>query len=355
MLVGLHSDYDLAAWARGGRAGQRPGIAPYGLDHLAKQNVEVRQLWPLWRTKLIGRAFRSVEGRIDFPLARTIASHSRTAAVDVALGVLENQGFPHAVMRRARIQPWATTPLALLTCWLAERARSATTGQLRRLRVLAAGADLFIFWSTNQEAIFRERLGIPPDRLFFVPFGVEDDFYRPASGADAKYILAVGRDRGRDYHTFINAIARVDFPVKIACPLDRLAGLNPPAHVECLGEVSHAKLRHLMSHAAVVVVSTQPEVAYPTGQTVLLSAMSCHRPTVVTATPALSDYLRPDENTCAVEPRDPEALGNGIARVLSDQAFARRIAAGGHSDVKRTYNSRLMWQTIGARLHDLVR
>lgn len=354
MVVGVYTRLDLQSWLEAARVDQRPGLAPYGLEHLAGEGRKVTQL--TWRTPeaaMVGRSVRRLESRLGFPLASTLLARRATTRVDVALGVLEREGYAHGVLRRAGVRPWSQTPLALLTCWLAEEARVAADARLRALRRLAGGADVYIFWSSNQRTILRDRLKIPDERLICIPFGVEAEFYRPSS-ARGEYVLAAGRDRARDYATFLDAVSGVDAPVKLVSPPRLLRGMRIPKNVELLGEVDHVRFRGLLEHAAVVVVPSKPDVAYPSGQSVLLNAMSCQRPTVVSWAPALRDYVRDRENTCAVAPQDSPAMRAGIELVLRDRDFAARIAAGGRADVERVYNTRMMWGAIARRLEATV-
>jgi glycosyltransferase involved in cell wall biosynthesis len=349
VVVGVYTHHDLASWSPGG---ERPGAAPYGLEHLSGSDVQLLQLAPPTSAgACAARSFRRFEYRMGTPVSRAFFSQRMTKHADVALAVLEREGYAHAILRRAGLEPWSATPVALVTCWLAEDARVASGARLRRLRLIAGAADLYVFWSRNQRAILHDRLRIPKERLVFVPFGVETEFYQPASES-GDYVLAVGRDRGRDYASFLSAVCGMDVAVKMVCPRTRLQGLAVPRNVEVLGEVDHLRYRRLLQRAGVVVVPSRPEVAYPTGQSVLLNAMSCRRPTVVSATEALSDYIRHGENTYTVPPLDYEALRGGIERVLSDRALADRIAGGGKADVERFYNTRAMWGEIATKIRE---
>jgi glycosyltransferase involved in cell wall biosynthesis len=354
MIANLYAGYDFAAWEQSARRGERPGLAPYGLEHLARHDFTLTH-WsePRW-TRVPGiRGYHSLERLLRLPLVRTAFSRRSVRRADVALAILEQEGYAHALLKRAGGAPWSGTPLVLLSCWLADSARTAGRRKLACLRVIAQGADLMIFWSRNQREIFRERLGVPDERLFFVPFGIETEFYLPRPG-DGSYVLAAGNDPGRDFQTFAAAVAAIDYPVKLACRAERLVGVDVPANVEVLGEVDHRRYRELLYGAAVVVVPISSATAYPSGQTVLLNAMSCQRPTVVTATAALADYTRHGENTWSVAGEDPAALREGIELVLADGELAKRIAAGGRADVVSVFNAETMWSSIAQRLRNLV-
>jgi glycosyltransferase involved in cell wall biosynthesis len=356
MIVSIYSPKDLKTWQQQGLKGLQPGLGPYGIEHLAKLGFTLTQVVePAWLRSEAGRKIHTFEDRAGLPVSRTLISAGLTRRSDLALAILERQSCVHSLLARLGAPPWSATPLAALTCWLADEANAASPSRLSWLRRCTMGTDLFIYWSTNQREILAEKLGIDESRLFFVPFGVEPDYYHQREAIpDASYVLAAGLDRGRDYRTFLTAAGGLDYPVKLVCPRELLAGLAVPPNVEMLGLVDKPRYRELLRHAAVVVVPVKSNVAYPSGQTVLLNAMSCEVPTVVTRTPALSDYVRHGENSWTVPGDDPQALKESIERVLGDPALASTIAAGGRSDVESKFNAAAMWREIGSRLHVLV-
>jgi glycosyltransferase involved in cell wall biosynthesis len=356
MIASIYSVRDFKSWEQAGRSGLQPSLAPYGMEELANLGFTLTQaVEPRWLRSSAGKKMRELETRAELPVSRTLLSAKATARSDVALALLERQGYAYSLLAQLGVRPWSCTPLAALTCWLADEARTASPSRRAWLRRCTKKTDLFIYWSTNQHAILNERLGIADSRLFFVPFGISADYFYPRTAAEKdSYVLTAGLDRGRDYRTFMSAVGKLDYPVKVVCPRPLLKDLAIPANVELLGLVDKARYRDLIQGAALVVVPIRPAVAYPTGQSVLLNAMACQVPTVVTDTCALSDYVRHGENTWAVAGEDPQALRQGIARVLGDPALAAHIAAGGRSDVVETFNSAAMWQKIAPRLRALA-
>jgi glycosyltransferase involved in cell wall biosynthesis len=356
MIISIYSSRDLKAWEQAGRRGLQSSLGPYGIEHLARLDFTLAQAAaPRWLRAKAGRRLRAIETRAGLTVSRTLLSAGVTSRSDIALAILEPQGYAYSVLAGLRVRPWSSTPLAVLSCWLADEVRTASRSRRAWLRRRTLGTDLFIYWSTNQREILREQLGIPDSRLFFVPFGIEASYFYPRRvDATDSYILAAGLDRGRDYRTFMTAVRELDYPVKLVCPKALLRGLTIPRNVELLGLVEKARYRALLQDAAVVVVPVTPSVSYPTGQTVLLDAMSCGVPTVVTRTSALADYVRHAENTWTVPGEDPDALRGGIERVLGDPTLAATIAAGGRSDVVSTFNAEAMWRKIAPRLRALA-
>ncbi len=355
VLVDVHSSRDFGQWRQEGLAGRQPSLAPYGLEHLCALGFELRQSGrPAWFDREPARRLRPVELRTRLRLRETLLGARVTRRAEIALALLEPQSYAFSLLSTLRVPPWSTTPLAALVCWLADDFRVAGPRRRAWLRQCVKGTELFLYLSSNQHQILREQLAIPEERLCFVPFGVEHDYFTPRSEpAREPYVLTAGLDRGRDYRTFLAAAAALDHPVKLLCPPHLLRGLKVPENVEALGFVEKARYRDLLRDAALAVIPVRPEVAYPTGQSVLLAAMSCEVPTVVTQTEALADYTRHGENTWTVPGEDPEALLAGMERVLGDQVLADRIARGGRQDVESTFNTVAMWRKVAPRLRAL--
>ena len=356
MRVSIHSSRDFARWREEALAGEQPSTLPYGLEHLSRLGFELDQaLPPAWLRRGSAGRLRVLENRLRVRLLGTLAAARTTRRADLALALLEPQSYAYSLLASLRLPPWSTTPLAALVCWLADDFRVAGPKMRAWLRRCVRATDLFIYLSSNQRAILRDGLGIPDERLLFVHFGIEADYFTPRTEPPReRYVLSVGLDRARDYRTFLAAVGRLDHPVKLLCPPVQLAGLDVPRNVEALGFVPKPLYRELLRDATVVVVPVQSAVAYPSGQSVLLAAMSCEVPTVVTQTGALADYTRHAGNTWTVPGEDPDALLAGIEKVLGDPQLAAELARGGRQDVLSTFNTAVMWQTIAPRLRTLV-
>ncbi len=293
-----------------------PGQAPYGLEWLVNDGrYEVAQWAPPRWLSAVGLAvlFRKLESALGgTALLRPLLAARHISSADVSLAVLEQQGVVYALLRRAGIGPWSKVPLITVSCWQADE--SLKRGRLYRAvqRRVVSGTDRTLYFSSNQSSIFSEVLGAREGSHAFVPFGIELDFYgeraEPSAPAPEPFVLSVGLDRGRDFRTLLDAAGRLDVPFKLACPPDRLKGLVIPGNVELLGLVSSAKYRELLQSASAVMVVSHPGFAYPTGQTVVLNAMACGTPVIVTESPALADYVQDGVNCVGARLRTPRRL-----------------------------------------------
>ena len=162
-------------------------------------------------------------------------------------------------------------------------------------------------------------------------------------------MLSVGRDRGRDWETLVAAVNGLSCPVKLVCSPEAVDGLALAPRLKLVGEVHPLELRRLLGEASVVAPALDPDVAYPTGQTVLLNAMAVGTPVVLTDSPAMRDYARHDENAWVVAPGPRGAAGRDRDRAC--RCSARRAPAGHSSagDVRERFNAAAMRRTVGAR------
>jgi glycosyltransferase involved in cell wall biosynthesis len=345
--------HDLGRWQRDAAAGLRPGFAPYGLEHFARAlDVQFVQ-WkpPLWfANTLVGRLANRLERIARFSLVQPVLGARLLSSSRFALAVLESEGYLHAILSACRIRPWSRVPVVYLACFLVDDATKAGGFRLRVLRRCARSAGAVVVWSENQVEECVRLLGVDRANICSVSFGVETEFYESKARPPATepYVFAAGRDRARDFPTLLAAASVLSVKVKIACPLTRLQGLEVPANVDVLGELSHAEYRTALHGAKVVAIASRPGFAYPTGQTVMLNAMAAGVPVVVTASDALRGYVADRVNARVVRPDDPEALAAAISDLLDDDGLSRRLAEAAKRDVLVKYNAERMWREVAA-------
>lgn len=348
--VAVLKSWDFSAW----RAEYGGIQLPYRMDHLEEHGLRLR--WtdalfaPAWQQSRPAGAVRRAEA-VFAPFAQAALMARTIASAPITLAMFESEANTLAALRRA----WPgrrSSRLAVVTCWLAHLLEGWPPWRRACYRWAYRGVDRTYYFSRNQGPILEEHLGGGGERLRYVAFGVDDETLRPTGEPDGGYVLAVGRDRGRDWTTLLAALAGAGLPAKVCCRPADLEGQPVPAGVEVLGYVPRAEYRRLLAGARVVAIASRP-LAYPSGQSVLLEAMAMAKAAVVTATPALADYVDDGVTALAVPPGDPAALRERIVEAAGDDALRRRLGAGGRAAVEATFNARAMWATIAKDLLDL--
>jgi len=235
----------------------------------------------------------------------------------------------------------------LIVCWLAEDVASLDSRERRAWRRKLTAFDKVLVLSRNQVSILQNAFTLPDGFVSAIPFGVsvratETVQTQPGS------VTALGTDRGRDFTTFVEAVRDTSIPATIvttSAVADRLGDvgtvnvIGPLAYTDYLREIQRAE----------VVVSPTHVLAYPTGQTVLLEALALGKPTVVTRSPALADYVTDGIDTVLVEAHQPAELRNAIEKVLADPALRDSLAAHARQTAQR-FTESAMWQAIAERV-----
>jgi glycosyltransferase involved in cell wall biosynthesis len=342
----LHS-FDASALAKL-RAGRRPAPLPYRAESITRSDslleLSDAEHHAPWSWKPVRAAVAAFE-RALAPFLQVGLATRRIARSDSTIAMFESQGNTLAALRAFHIAPFTRPFFGIITCWLARDLEHFGVARKALYRRAYRSVDALIFFSPNQAEIFERELGMPAEKLHNIAFGVDDEYFRPDGRADAGYVLAVGRDAGRDWSTLLDAVRGSDMTVKVACRPHALAGLAVPANVEQLGYVDRTRYRDLLAAARVVVVASHP-CRYPTGQSVTLEAMAMAKCCVVTDTEPMRGYVRDGEDALLVPPGDPRALRAAIERACDDDAFRARLGASARRSVEESFNAPLMWRRI---------
>jgi glycosyltransferase involved in cell wall biosynthesis len=297
-----------------------------------------------WTSKPVHAVVRRLE-RLTTPWLQTVLATRRIARADAVVAIFESQGSFLAFLRSLRIWPFTRPRYAVVATWLAMDAERFGKARRRWYRWAYRGVDRLVFFSPNQAEVYRDVLGIPEERLAPVPFGIDHEYFTPQDVDEQDYLLAVGRDRGRDWATLFAAVRDTELKLKVACRPEDIEGLELPPNVEHVGFLPLDEYRDLSAAARVVVVPTKVR-AYPTGQTVLLEAMALARCCVVTDAPAMRDYVEDEVTALLVPPADPQALRAAIERAYDDDGLRQRIGVEARRSVEKRFNCVAMWERV---------
>ena len=341
----------LKSWVAGTDREQR-----YRIELLADSGVDLR--WtdaadrPPWSLGPVRAVTRRLE-RLGAPFVQTLAAAPRLVRSDVVIAVFESQGNFLAGLRSLRLWPFTRPRFVVVACWLAMDLPRFSPGRRRAYRWMYRGVDRLVYFSPNQTEVYRDVLGIPEERLSFVPFGIDHEYFTPRDVEEEGFVLAVGRDKGRDWATLFDAVRGTDLDLRVVCRPEDVAGQDVPPNATVLGTVDRSTYRDLTARARAVVVATRP-LAYPTGQSVTLESMAMGKCCVVSDTPAMAPYLRDGVDAVLVPPQDPAALRAALLRVVDDPDLRKRVGVAAREAVERRFNAPAMWREIAGLLRDEV-
>ncbi len=203
------------------------------------------------------------------------------------------------------------------------------------IRNAIASADGIICPSTAQSNYLKHE-GFDPRRVFFIPYGIDVDFYLKNADREhrpiaERYVLSAGRDIGRDYATLVKAVTGKDVRLVIGALPRNFPGVKtfpPNVTVKYFPQI---EMPSLFYHAEFVVVPSIPEEKMVgsdcSGQYVLLEAMASGKAVVITERSTRADHFTDHEDGLTVPPENSEALGKAIAELWSSPEKAQRMGA----------------------------
>ena len=327
------------------RVRQASGMLPYRADLLACHGYELA-----WHDPGNSRLAARLES-VAVPFRQAWSTRRDRASARAVLAMFESEGHGLALTRvltRNR-----RPPLVVVSCWLADLAVHSSRRRAIYRRLYRA-VDGVVVFSENQVETLSRLLGIAPERIHFVRFGVDLDALANVTTSEDRAVVAVGRDRARDWRTLAAAVPGADWAIDVVTRPEQLAGIDLPPNVRPSPLLPREAYLRLLADAAVVVVPTDVR-EYPTGQSVLLEAMALGKACVVTDTPAMREYAIDGETAILVPPHDHHALRRAIDGLLGDDARRARIARQAASRERAHGGARAMWAAVAGVIDDVSR
>jgi glycosyltransferase involved in cell wall biosynthesis len=351
--VELSHHLDAHAWPERHAAGEVPNITPFGLDALTKHGFDVA-FRPGLKGRIPTRVARVVHNRFEHvewveSVAALRSDDYRRA--DVVLCWTEFKGIPAGFRRALAGGPPVVMGAAHLTDPAGYTRRFLWTARhaLERMHTIFVHSESMI-------PVLRGLWGLESVRLETVPFGVDPQFFVPTAQAVRRDVVAsVGDDSCRDHETLIRAVARVrerhpsvrlqlatnlpvDLPPDVGLPIREHLGPRRP---------------EFYGRAAVVAVATRPNV-HGSGLSVVLEAMACGRPYVVTAAAGLTGYVRDQEDGLVVPPGDAEAMAQAVQELIADPDRADALGRAGRERLERELTTDVQAGELARVLRDAV-
>ncbi|KAB8315015.1 glycosyltransferase family 4 protein [Tolypothrix campylonemoides VB511288] len=224
---------------------------------------------------------------------------------------------------------------------------------------LADKIDLFFACSGPQVNFLRSYLNLPESRACFVWDSTDIHFFTPGPTSSNKLrpvIVSVGLEK-RDYQTLAKATADLDVDVKISgfsqdAPL--LARTFPKQMPNNMSRRFYEwpDLVQLYRDADIVVISLL-ENKYAAGVQVLMEAMACRRPVIVTRTDGLIGYLLHPGSVKIINPGDADELRQAIIHFLTHPQEAEAQAQIGYELALKRHNTEQFVEVIATKLESL--
>jgi polysaccharide biosynthesis protein PslH len=227
-------------------------------------------------------------------------------------------------------------------------------------RAVAARADLSLFVSEAEAALFRDRAQLPQADIRAMGNGIDLDFYDPRAAmamidAPGPLIVFTGQ---MDYRPNIDAVTA--FATEV---LPRIRAVRPDTRFAIVGRKPPAAVQRLADQPGVLVTGTVPDVrAWLAAASVVvaplriargvqnkvLEAMAMARPVV--ATTGAATGIEAEHGRDLLVADSAEAQAEAVLALLADPARAAAIGAA----ARRQMETRYRWDAQLAPLTELI-
>lgn len=185
------------------------------------------------------------------------------------------------------------------------------------------------------------KLGVPPEKIVYIPHYVDQKFWRPMDGA-CDMICSGGREM-RDYPTLIEAmmgldirchIATGDFRGKIEGTVRTVYGdVELPPNIT-IGKKSYRELRDLYARSRFVVVPLLPSDS-DNGLNVILEGMAMGKPVICSRIQGQRDVIEQGKTGLYVPPQNPSALRDAITYLWENPDIAKKMGVAAREHIER--------------------
>lgn len=160
----------------------------------------------------------------------------------------------------------------------------------------------------------------PQKNIKFIPFGTDNEFFKPQEIKEENQILMVGRDPGRDYATLFSACQGLG--VKVISTTSRKLSQFPniPDFVVSHNFDPHELvLEYSKSKIFVLPLDIKGGINEAMGCSTLVQAMSMGKAIIATRTPTTESYISHGQNGFLVEAGNVAEMRSYIVQLLNDE------------------------------------
>jgi glycosyltransferase involved in cell wall biosynthesis len=199
-----------------------------------------------------------------------------------------------------------------------------------RLAGVGSALDRVLVYSTSEERLAVDTLGLPATRVERIYYHADQKFFRPETSAPEPDLICAAGQLLRDYDCLIEAVRDLPVRVQIAAgspwierPLEPRGVL--PTNVTW-GRLDRYDLRALYARSALAVVPIRQN-HYQTGIATILEMMAMGKCVIASKTHGQTDTIIDGVTGVYVPPGDSGALRRAIERLLAHPEDAARIGS----------------------------
>ncbi len=218
------------------------------------------------------------------------------------------------------------------------------------------GIDVMAYDSRAMSEVLSGRIGVGEEKLWYLPYCVDANFFSPGDSDNSEGIIGVG-DTNRDYPTLLRALKKLRLRCKIFAsrvlplPGEKTFDLNTIASSAATVSFTDVGLLKGEYDRADLVVIPLHQTRTASGVTSLLEAMSMGKAVIIAGTAGILDYVEDGRTAMLYRPGDHLELGRQVDYLLEDENLRAEIGRQARRHVQRHFTT----LKEGRRIEELLR
>lgn len=216
-------------------------------------------------------------------------------------------------------------------------------------------ANVTLAYSTSQAQLWTEEFGSDASKIAVVPYGMDLSFYKAVERAPQNYVLAVGRDLGRDYATLFSALKGTGIRLKlVTLPYLLPESWRDQDWLDVFERVSYEELFELYAGALASVVPLKSGMTYPSGIRAVYEAALLGVPTIASQTPVLAEAFEHGVDLWFVPPEDPASLTAALIHLRDHADRFEALVQPAANNVRKNFSLQRSAASIDAALRAVI-
>src|SRR3990167_371092 len=322
------------------KRGKGPDTILYGANHLKKLGYKVdfydftfSKFNPArWIFYPIFLLIHKASG-LGFKMDQALCLLPIVNSYDCIISTIDTAGLPFLWLKKLGL---LKKPLIYLSIDFAFRIKSNNNWIFNWYKGLLKYADTIICYDEAEKKILKKfnknvyffNVGI--DRHYFA-----DSKFKPKQKNKEMIILAFGRDRDRDYQTFVSAVSELKVKGEIVCSQENVKDVKLPSNINVSFNLSPRKLKEKIYVSDIVVIPIK-NVKRPGGHLSLLDSMASKKPVIISGNKwTTSAYkFKNNEGSLYFEPENKKDLKDKINLLINNPNLSKKLAINAYRKTK---------------------
>jgi glycosyltransferase involved in cell wall biosynthesis len=260
--------------------------------------------------------------------------------------------FPQLAVTSAVRRALTLRKKPVIVAWCFNIGRFPGGARQAAARAALGRVERFVVHSTAEIALVAKYLGIPEDRVRFVPLQRAPITVTHAEEEEQPFALAMG-SANRDYATLVEAARLTGLPLRIVASPRDTQHLSLPPNVTVQSGLTSEACRILAQRARFSVVPLA-DVGAASGQITVIEAQRMRRAVIATRSIGTVDYIHDGETGLLVPGADARALAERMTALWSDAPLRGRLGEGAGDFADRALSDPAAAAALAAILDEFV-